>query len=84
MVRDDSHVLRLPGDGKVTMVEFLDFACEACGALYPFYEELRNEYAGKVRFVARYFTIPSQFNAMNAASRWRPRPSRATSSRCTR
>lgn len=67
MVRDDSHVLGLPGDGKVTMVEFLDFECEACGALYPFYEELRKEYAGKVRFVARYFPIPSHFNAMNAA-----------------
>jgi protein-disulfide isomerase len=67
MVRDDSHVLGPAGDGKVTMVEFLDFECEACGALYPFYEELRKEYAGKVRFVARYFPIPSHFNAMNAA-----------------
>jgi protein-disulfide isomerase len=67
MVRDNSHVLGPPGDGKVTMVEFLDFECEACRALYPFYEELRKEYAGKVRFVARYFPIPSHFNAMNAA-----------------
>lgn len=66
-VRDNSHVLGIPGDGSVTMVEFLDFECEACGALYPFYEELRKEYAGKVRFVARYFPIPSHFNAMNAA-----------------
>ncbi len=66
-VRDNSHVLGIPGDGSVTMVEFLDFECEACGALYPFYEELRKEYSGKVRFVARYFPIPSHFNAMNAA-----------------
>lgn len=67
MVRDNSHVLGQPGDGTVTLVEFLDFECEACAALYPFYEQLRTEYAGQVRFVARYFPIPSHFNAMNAA-----------------
>ncbi len=67
MVRDNSHVLGPPGNGEITLVEFLDFECEACGALYPFYEELRKQYAGQVRFVARYFPISSHFNAMNAA-----------------
>lgn len=67
VVRDDSHRLSTAEDGKVTLVEFLDFECEACGAAYPFVEQLREQYAGKVTFVARYFPIPSHKNANNAA-----------------
>lgn len=68
LIREDSHVL---GDeateGDVTFVEFLDFECEACGAAYPFVEQLREEYAGRVTFVARYFPLPGHFNAERAA-----------------
>ena len=35
--------------------------------MYPFVEALREEYSGRVRFVARYFPIPSHANAVNAA-----------------
>lgn len=66
-VRENSHRLGEVGDGTVTLVEFLDFECEACGAAYPFVETLRQEYAGQVTFVARYFPIPSHTNAQNAA-----------------
>jgi protein-disulfide isomerase len=51
----------------VTLVEFLDFECEACGAAFPLVEQLREEYAGKVTFVARYFPLPGHFNAERAA-----------------
>ena len=67
LVRDDSHRLSTAPDGKVTLVEFLDFECEACGASYPAGEQLRGEFAGRVTFVARYFPIPSHANAENAA-----------------
>jgi len=67
VVREDSHVLGKPGATTVTLVEFLDFECEACGAAYPFVESLREKYAGQVTFVARYFPIPSHKNALNAA-----------------
>ena len=67
VVRSDSHRLGTPGDGKVTLVEFLDFECESCGAAYPFVEQLREKYKGRVTFVARYFPIPSHRNAENAA-----------------
>ena len=67
VVREDSHVLGEPGTGDVTLVEFLDFECEACGAVFPFIESLREQYAGEVTFVARYFPIPSHKNALNAA-----------------
>ena len=67
LVRDDSHRLQTAPDGKATLVEFLDFECEACRAAYPLVEQLRKDYAGKVTFVLRYFPIASHKNAMNAA-----------------
>ncbi len=67
VLRDDSHRLDTAEHSNVTLVEFLDFECEACGAAYPFIEQLREQYAGQVTFVARYFPIPSHRNALNAA-----------------
>ena len=67
VVRADSHRLGTADDGKVTLVEFLDFECESCGAAYPFVEQLRERYEGRVTFVARYFPVPSHRNAQNAA-----------------
>lgn len=51
----------------VTVVEFLDFECEACGAFYPVVEDLRDKYDGQITYIIRYFPIPSHFNAENAA-----------------
>ncbi|MFC4127008.1 DsbA family protein [Nocardia rhizosphaerae] len=67
VVRPDSHRLSVAPDGKVTLVEFLDFECEACGAAFPAVERLRAEYSDRVTFVARYFPIPSHRNAEAAA-----------------
>ena len=67
LVRDDSHRLSTAEDGRVTLVEFLDFECESCLAAYPFVEQLREQYEGEVTFVARYFPMPGHANAENAA-----------------
>ncbi|WP_329430284.1 DsbA family protein [Streptosporangium sp. NBC_01495] len=67
LVRADSHTVQSAADGKVTLVEFLDFECEACRAYFPIVEELRKQYAGKVTFVVRYFPLPGHFNAERAA-----------------
>ncbi|WP_173165899.1 DsbA family protein [Phytohabitans suffuscus] len=67
VVRADSHRLSTAADGKVTVVEFLDFECEACGAAYPGVERLRAEYADRITYVVRYFPIASHPNAFNAA-----------------
>ncbi|MCF7552633.1 DsbA family protein [Pseudonocardia sp. WMMC193] len=64
--RPDSHRLSTAPDGP-TFVEFLDFECEACGAVYPVIEQLRAEYGDRVNFVIRYFPIASHFNAERAA-----------------
>ena len=67
VLEQNTHVLDEAEDGKVTLVEFLDFECEVCGAVYPHIEQLREEYAGRVTFATRYFPIPSHRNSENAA-----------------
>lgn len=67
LVREDSHKLSTAPDGKVTIVEFLDFECEACGANYPDVEKIRSEYGDKITFVTRYFPLSNHRNAQLAA-----------------
>ncbi|ORM37205.1 thioredoxin domain-containing protein [Williamsia sp. 1135] len=66
-VRADSQRLSAPSDSKATFVEFLDFECEACGAMYPTVERLRQTYGDQVTFVVRYFPLPGHFNGDRAA-----------------
>ncbi|WP_030174567.1 MULTISPECIES: thioredoxin domain-containing protein [Actinomycetes] len=67
VVRSDSQRLTSPADSEATFVEFLDFECEACGAMYPAVEQLRQTYGDRVTFVVRYFPLPGHFNADRAA-----------------
>ena len=66
-VREESHRLDQVPDAKATLVEFLDFECEACGAAYPFIEDLRERYEGELEFVIRYFPLDGHANSRNAA-----------------
>ncbi|MGW2306312.1 DsbA family protein [Streptomyces sp. NPDC001809] len=66
-VRDDSHRLTTPRRSELTVVEFLDFECEGCGAVHPTVERLRAEYKDRVTFVARYFPMPGHHNSTTAA-----------------
>jgi protein-disulfide isomerase len=54
-------------DAKVTLVEYLDFECEACGAYYPLTTQLKEEYKDSIRFVVRYFPLPGHKNSRTAA-----------------
>ncbi|MDP9843081.1 DsbA family protein [Streptosporangium lutulentum] len=67
LVRPDSHTLSTAADGKVTLVEFLDFECEACGAVFPHMERIRAEYDGRITLVVRYFPLPGHRNGELAA-----------------
>ncbi len=67
VLREDSHRLETAAEGDVTLVEFLDFECEACGAAYPVIEDLRERYADRVTFVLPYFPLDGHANARNAA-----------------
>lgn len=66
LVLENSHVLNDAGEGAPVLVEFLDFECEACGAVYPVIEDIREQYDGELTYVARYF-ITNHANSMNAA-----------------
>jgi len=41
-------------DAKVTLVEFMDPACETCRQFFPFVESLLKKHKGKVNHVVRY------------------------------
>lgn len=66
-VADDTHYLDKAGDDAPTLVEFLDFECEVCARVYPFTEEVRETYKGKINYAVRYFPLAGHFNSMNAA-----------------
>jgi protein-disulfide isomerase len=58
-------------NSPVTMVEFTDFQCSACGGMYPIVEEVLKSYGPRVHFVVRNFPLttvhPNAFNAAQAA-----------------
>jgi len=68
LVREDSHRLTRSEDAEVTVVEFLDFECEACRAQFPVMERLREDYDGRIDLVVRYFPLPGHANSRPAAA----------------
>ncbi len=64
---ENAHYLEEAGEDAPTLVEFLDFECEACGAFYPYMEDIREQYDGQINYVVRYFPLQGHFNSMNAA-----------------
>lgn len=67
LVRENSRRLNTVPGSDVTFVEFLDFECEGCRAMYPAIEQLRSEYGDRVNFVIRYFPLSGHFNGERAA-----------------
>lgn len=66
LVRENSHK---QGSGSVTMVEFGDYQCPACGAAFPNIQQIQKEYDGKVTFVFRNFPLTTiHKNAMASSS----------------
>ncbi|MBF0437744.1 MAG: thioredoxin domain-containing protein [Magnetococcales bacterium] len=43
-----------PSDAKVTIVEFLDPACETCRDFYPLMQQFIDQYPGQVKVMVRY------------------------------
>ena len=41
----------------VTLVEYGDFQCPACGMAYPAVKQIQRRYAGNLRFVFRHFPL---------------------------
>lgn len=66
LVREDSHKLSSPS-ATVTMVEFGDFECPACGAYHTVVKQLMEKYAGSVTLVFRNYPLSAHQNAMISA-----------------
>ena len=54
-------------NAQVTLVEYLDFECEACGQYYPLVKRLSEEFKNEVKFVIRYFPLPGHKNSQTSA-----------------
>lgn len=52
---------------KVTLVEFADFQCPACGAAHPIVKQVLEKYKDKIMFVYRHFPLQQHRNARLAA-----------------
>jgi protein-disulfide isomerase len=55
-VTDDDHALG-KADAPVTVVEYGDYQCPACGMAYPFVQEVLAEHGAQMRFVFRNFPL---------------------------
>lgn len=49
-----------PKNAPVTLVEFIDPACEACRAMYPYVKEIMSKHPNDVRLVIRYVNFHTQ------------------------
>ncbi len=66
LVRKDSHAIATEG-AQVTLVEFADLQCPACGAVYPTIKQILSDYNGKINFVFRHFPLTIHKNSQIAA-----------------
>ena len=65
-ILSDDHV-KGSADAKITLVEYSDFQCPACGVIYPTVKKIIDERGDKVRVVYRNFPIPGHINGLPAA-----------------
>jgi len=68
LVKDNSHMTG-EKSAKVTVVEFGDYQCPACGAAHPIVKQMLEAYKNNkdVNFVFRNFPLPQHKNARVAA-----------------
>ncbi len=70
VVSDTDHV-RGDKNSPVTLIEYGDFQCPACGSFYPIIKSLESQYKGRVKFVFRHFPLsqihPNAFASSRAA-----------------
>ena len=55
-------------NAKVTLIEYSDFQCPACGAYYPIVKKIKDDYAKDIAFAYRHFPIPQLHKNAKAAA----------------
>lgn len=70
VVQADDHTIKAPKE-KVVLIEYADFQCPSCAAVYPILKELKFKYKENVTFVFRHLPLiqihPNAFAAARAA-----------------
>ncbi len=66
LVKDNNYKIG-SSSAKVTVVEFADFQCPACGAAYLTTKQIIKDYDLRILFVFRHFPLPQHKNAEIAA-----------------
>src|SRR5882724_3854944 len=56
LIKPNSHVAAVK-DAKITLVEFGDYQCPACGASYPIVGQILDTYESKITFVFRNYPL---------------------------
>lgn len=54
-------------NAKITVIEYADYQCPACGRYAPVFEKLTKDYPGRVKLVFRNFILPGHTDARAAA-----------------
>lgn len=62
----DDYVKGNP-NAPVTLIEYLDFECEACGAYFPLVKQLEKAFPNDLKIVLRYYPLPGHKNGLTAA-----------------
>lgn len=65
-IATDDYVKGNP-NAPVTLIEYLDFECEACGAYFPLVKQLEKEFPDDLKVVVRYYPLPGHKNGLPAA-----------------
>ncbi len=65
-INSDDYVIG-PDAAAVTLIEYLDFECEACGAYFPLVKNLEKDFPKDLKVVLRYFPLPGHKNGLTAA-----------------
>jgi len=55
-------------NSKVTLIEYGDFQCQPCGAIYPIVKSITNQYTNQLQFVFRNFPIADLHQNAKAAA----------------
>ncbi|HEY1074928.1 MAG TPA: DsbA family protein [Patescibacteria group bacterium] len=61
------HTATVGGGEKVTLVEFGDFQCPACGSAYPVLKQIKADYGDRITFAFRNYPLTIHANAELAA-----------------
>lgn len=55
-------------DAKITLIEYSDFQCPACGSYYPIIKKVNDDLSAQVRFAYRHFPLLQHKNAKLAST----------------